>query len=51
MGPKQLFRLVGVSLSNFQIQDEESSRLFNVPDPDAAVEADELVDLLLAPTL
>jgi DNA polymerase IV len=51
MGPKQLFRLVGVGLSNFQIQDEEPSRLFNVADPNAAVEADELVDLSLAPTL
>jgi DNA polymerase IV len=51
MGPKQLFRLVGVGLSNFQIQDEEPSRLFNVPGPNAAVEADELVDLPLAPTL
>jgi hypothetical protein len=51
MGPKQLFRLVGVGLSNFQIQDEEPSRLFNVADPNAAVEADELVDLPLAPTL
>jgi DNA polymerase-4 len=46
MGPKQLFRLVGVGLSNFQIEDEEPSRLFNVADPNAAVEADELVDPL-----
>jgi len=48
---RTLFCLVGVDLSNFQIQDEEPSRLFNVADPNTAVEADELVDLPLAPTL
>jgi DNA polymerase-4 len=45
LGPAQLFRLVGVGLSNFQIEAEEDSPLFDATEPHSAMDANELDEL------
>ena len=42
LGPTQLFRLVGVGLSNFQMEQEEEVPLFEAAKPNFAIDANEL---------
>jgi DNA polymerase-4 len=51
LGSAQLFRLVGVGLSNFQMGEEEETPLFDAAEPNSAMDANELDGLLQDPSL
>ncbi len=51
LGSAQLFRLVGVGLSNFQIEEEDEAPLFDAAAPSSAMDANELDGLPQSPSL